>query len=231
MGAFAYLLDLPVIDYDQAHRLQLSAVTARRNGQLDGDLVMMLEHEPVFTLGRRGGRENLLVPVQWLQSRGIEVVPIERGGDITYHGPGQLVVYLLMDLSSRGLGVADFVGRLETAMTRTAAHWGIKACGDNDNRGAWIGRRKLGSVGITVRRGITFHGLALNVGTDMEPFQWINPCGLKSCEMTSIEKEAGRKIDLKAARKQMARNLGELFEMELAPIDLDELMWKLGHDQ
>jgi len=227
MGATAYLLDLPVTDYRQAHALQLSVVNARRNGQLAHDLVIMLEHPPVFTLGRRGGQENLLVPQEWLQERDIEIVSIERGGDITYHGPGQLVVYALVDLKARGISVTDFVGRLENAMAGTAAHWGATARGNDTNRGAWIGHRKLGSVGITVRRGISFHGLAMNVNIDLEPFQWINPCGIKTCEMTSLEKEAGHSIEMVAAREQMALQLRELFEMGLTPIDLEELRRKL----
>jgi lipoate-protein ligase B len=230
MGAAAYLLDLPVTDYGRAHRLQVAAVTARHHGPLDGDLVMMLEHAPVFTLGRRGGRDNLLVPAQWLRSRDIEVVPIERGGDITYHGPGQLVVYILMDIASKSLGVRDFVDRLETAMARTAARWGVTARGDSTHRGAWVGQRKLGSVGITVRRGITFHGLAFNVGVDLEPFRWIHPCGLKACQMTSLEKEAGRQIDMGAVRGQMAQHLGDLLELALTPIGMEELVEKLGDD-
>ena len=230
MGATAYLLDLPVTDYRHAHELQLSIVDARRSGRLTRDVVMMLEHPPVFTLGRRGGRDNLLVPRQWLQDREIEIVPIERGGDITFHGPGQLVVYALMDLKTRGMGVTDFVSRLEIAMAGTAAHWGVIASGDDANRGAWIGRRKLGSVGITVRRGITFHGLAMNVNTDLTPFQWINPCGLKSCEMTTLEKESGRSVKMAAVREQMGLQLSDLFEMELTRIDLEELKAKLGID-
>ncbi len=227
MSATAYLLDLPVTDYRHAHDLQLSFVDARRSGELSRDLVMMLEHPPVYTLGRRGGQDNLLVTEGWLKDRGIEVVPIERGGDITFHGPGQLVVYAVMDLKARGMGVTDFVGRLESAMAGTAARWGVTARGDDTNRGAWIGRRKLGSVGITVRRGITFHGLAMNVNTDLTPFQWINPCGIKSCEMTSLEIESGQSIEMAAAREQMAQQLGELFEMELTRIGLEELRLRL----
>ena len=230
MGAAAYLLDLPVTDYRNAHELQLDAVAARRSGHLMRDLVMMLEHPPVFTLGRRGGEDNLLVPMQWLEDRRLEVVSIERGGDITFHGPGQLVVYALVDLKARGMSVTDFVGRLENAMAATAAHWGVTARGDDTNRGAWIGRRKLGSVGITVRRGITFHGLAMNVNTDLAPFQWINPCGIKSCEMTSLEKESGRSIEMADARAQMAIQLSELFGMELMRIDMHELDMKLMRD-
>ncbi len=228
MGHNAYLLDLPVTDYRYAHALQLSAVAARRSGQLQRDLVILLEHPPVFTLGRRGGEHNLLVPKAWLRDRGIAVVPIERGGDITFHGPGQLVAYLLMDLSARGVGVSDFVGRLEVAMAKTAMHWGVAARGDNTNRGAWIGSRKLGSVGITVRRGVTFHGLAMNVNIDLEPFQWINPCGIKSCEMTSLQIEAGQAIEMADARAQMALQLEAVFEMGMTRIAPDELEAQIG---
>jgi lipoate-protein ligase B len=218
-----YLLDLPMLPYRQARDLQLSAVEARSSGRLEHEVIMMLEHAQVFTLGRRGGQDNLLIAPAELNARNIEVVPIERGGDITYHGPGQLVVYVLMDIRSRRIGVTDFVARLETAMVRTAAHWDVAARGDDQNRGAWIAERKLGSIGITVRRGVTFHGLALNVHTDLEPFQWINPCGLKGCRMTTLEQEAGVRIEMDAVRRQMAGHLSDLFDMELTRIGLDDL--------
>ena len=225
-----YLLDLPVTGYRESHKLQLSVVEARRSGRLNRDVVIMLEHAPVFTLGRRGGNENLLVPQAHLKARGIDIVPIERGGDITYHGPGQLVVYVLMRIKDRGIGVADFVAHLENAMARTVAHWDIFAQGDTNNRGAWIGQRKLGSVGITVRRGITFHGLALNVITDMTPFQWINPCGIKECSMTSMAHEVGGGVEMPAVRRQMAGHLSELFNMELMRIGIDAFEKKLATD-
>ncbi len=222
-----YLLDLPMVDYRQAYDVQLTVVDARNEGRLQHDVLMMLEHAPVFTLGRRGGQDNLLATPAQLKERSIEVVPIERGGDITYHGPGQLVVYVLMDIRSRKIGVTDFVTRLETAMVRTAAHWGIAARGDEQNRGAWIEERKLGSIGITVRRGVTFHGLALNARTDLEPFQWINPCGLKGCPMTTLENEAGVPIEMGEVRRVMAGHLSEVFGLELTRIGLDELTAKL----
>ena len=219
-----YLLDLPLLPYRQAHALQLSVVDARNGGRLERDVVLLLEHAPVFTLGRRGGMDNLLVSPADLGARHIEIVPIERGGDITYHGPGQLVVYVLMDIRSRNIGVADFVTRLETAMVRTAGHWGITARGDELNRGAWVEDRKLGSIGITIRRGVTFHGLALNVHTDLEPFRWINPCGLKKCRITTLEHEAGVRIGMDAVRRQIVGHVCELFDMELTRIGLDDLM-------
>jgi lipoate-protein ligase B len=218
-----YLLNLPMVPYRQAHELQLSVVAARHSGRLAREVIMLLEHPPVFTLGRRGGLDNLLVAPSELSARNIEVVPIERGGDITYHGPGQLVVYLMVDIRSRRIGVADFVTSLETAMVRTAARWGVAARGDELNRGAWVGQRKLGSIGITVRRGVTFHGLALNVHTDLEPFQWINPCGLLQCRITTLEREAGVQIGMEAARRHLAGHLSDLFGMELTSIGLDEL--------
>jgi lipoate-protein ligase B len=223
VAMIGYLLDLPILPFRQVRDIQLSVVEERSNSRLRREVVMLLEHAPVFTLGRRGGQDNLLVSPTDLSARNIEIVPIERGGDITYHGPGQLVVYTLMDVRSHRIGVTDFVARLETAMIRTAAHWGVTARGDELNRGAWIENRKLGSIGITVRRGVTFHGLALNVCTDLEPFRWINPCGLKGCRMTTLEQEAGGHIGMEAVRRQMAGHLSDLFDMELTRIGLDEL--------
>jgi lipoyl(octanoyl) transferase len=217
----AYLLNLAETPYLEAHALQTAANAARHAGRLDRDLVIMLEHPPVFTLGRRGGRENLVVPEETLRRRGIEIIPVERGGDITYHGPGQLVAYLIVDLKPGRWTVVDFVSRLESAMVCTAAQWGIAATGNDDFRGAWIAERKLGSVGITIRRGITFHGLALNVNTDLEPFSWINPCGIQGCAMTSLAQELGYTVDMEPVRRQMTEQLSAQFGLvfEALPIE------------
>ncbi len=218
-----YLLDLPLTDYRRALALQHRAAAGRRTGELERDLVVMLEHPPVFTLGRRGGLQNLLVPQEELVEKGISIVPIERGGDITYHGPGQLVVYPIIDLNAAGLAVVAFVGALEEAMVRTAAHWDLQARGDAVHRGAWIGPRKLGSVGITVRRGVSFHGLALNVATDLAPFAWINPCGIQACAMTTLSRETGAAIPMPAVRREMARHLSDLLDLELEEISPERL--------
>ncbi|MBI5896081.1 MAG: lipoyl(octanoyl) transferase LipB [Desulfobacterales bacterium] len=218
-----YLLALPETDYRQALALQHRAVAARREGRLARDLVVMLEHPPVFTLGRRGGRENLLVPEEVLKEKSIALVPIERGGDITYHGPEQLVVYPIIDLNAAQLAVVAFVGALEQAMVATAAHWDLKARGDAVHRGAWVENRKLGSVGITVRRGISFHGLALNVATDLTPFTWINPCGIQACTMTTLSLETGAVVSMQAVRNEMARHLSDLLGLEFETISLASL--------
>lgn len=216
----AYLLSLPRTDYSAALSLQRNAVAARRDGRLDRDVIIMVEHPAVFTLGRRGGRENLLVSEQTLAGRGISVVPVERGGDITFHGPGQLVVYPLVDLSGGRFKVVAFVEALEQAMVRTAAHWGVAAQGNPVNRGAWVQERKLGSVGITVRRSVTFHGLALNVTTDLTPFEWINPCGIQACRMTTLSLEAGREVSMASVRREMTDHLGDLLSLSLEAVDL-----------
>lgn len=218
-GPDAYFLNLPLTPYEEALDLQRAAVTARADGRLSADLVILVEHPPVFTLGRRGGLDNLTVEKQFLEEKGIQLQPVERGGNITYHGPGQLVVYPVMHIKAARIGVADYVAALETAMVRTAAKWGIDADGDPGNRGTWVRGRKLGSIGITIRRGIAFHGLALNVNNDMQPFGWINPCGLKNCTMTSIAREVGRPVSMQTARERMKQHLADLLRFTGRVVD------------
>ncbi|MGD9239401.1 MAG: lipoyl(octanoyl) transferase LipB, partial [Desulfobacterales bacterium] len=173
-------VDFDRIEYSDAWELQGNLIMARKERILPNDIVLFLEHPAVFTLGRRGGRECMLVSDEFLENAGVQVIQVERGGNITFHGPGQLVVYPIVDLQSAGIKVVDFVSGLEEVMLRTAENWGIAAERNAANRGIWVGPRKMGSVGIAVRRGISFHGLALNVHTDLTPFSWIQPCGLQN---------------------------------------------------
>ncbi|MEE4114286.1 MAG: lipoyl(octanoyl) transferase LipB [Desulfobacteraceae bacterium] len=216
-------VDLPETDYQRALDLQLAVVAAKTSGRLNADVILCVEHPRVFTLGRRGGRENLCVTDDFLAQNGVSVMPTDRGGNITYHGPGQLVVYPIIDLNRRRLKVVEFVSGLEQAMIHTADHWGIDAGTDPANRGVWLGNDKLGSIGITVRRGVSFHGLALNVNTDMEPFGWINPCGLDQVHMTSFERHLGRPVSMAEARQYMAGHLSEVFGMALTTVDREQL--------
>lgn len=144
------------------------------------DEIWFLEHPPVFTLGLSGRREHLLAP------GGIPVVHVDRGGQVTYHGPGQLVVYPLIDLRRAGFGIRDFVTALERAVIDYAAEFGVLAECRREAPGVYVAGRKLASVGIRVRRGATYHGLALNVNMDLEPFRRINPCGYAGLEMTQF---------------------------------------------
>ncbi len=216
-------LELETIDYTEALDLQHRLVAARKTGILSKDVLIILEHQPVFTLGRRGGRENLRVSETFLQKSGVDVVQTERGGNITYHGPGQLVVYLISNLESVRLGVHDFVERLETVMIRTADQWGVSANRDDANRGAWVGRRKMGSVGIALRKGVSFHGLALNVNLSMDPFSWINPCGLENVGMTSLEQETDKPVSMPAVRHVLKQQFERAFDASLDAIDRESL--------
>jgi len=222
-----WLVEFPVVHYKELLALQRGLVDAKAGGSLTHDFVLLLEHRPVFTLGRRGTRSGLLVKEAFLAAQGIEVVHVERGGDVTYHGPGQVVAYPIIDLKANRRKVADFVGDLEEIMIHMAARWGIRAERNTLNRGVWVAGRKLGSVGIAVRREISFHGLALNADMDLRPFTWINPCGLAGCRMTSLKEEAGENISLAEVREALVLDaqavFGRSFE-RVSPTQLYEIL-------
>ncbi|MCP4691867.1 MAG: lipoyl(octanoyl) transferase LipB [Desulfobacterales bacterium] len=217
------LVELPVTDYKEALDLQRRIVTARKERRVEFNVVIMVEHPPVFTLGRRGGMDNLTVSGEFLEEAGVAVIPTGRGGDITFHGPGQLVCYPIVHLPTARVKVVDFVSRLETVMIRTAGDWGVRAETSPVNRGVWVNEKKLGSLGIRVRRGVAFHGLALNVNTSLEPFGWINPCGLHGVRMTTMSRELARPISMDRVRKAAARHMEAVFGVELAPMSLAAL--------
>lgn len=219
----AYYCHLGLQDYRTVHALQTDLVQQRRQGRLDRDLFLITEHPAVFTLGRRGGREHLLVSEKYLRDRGIPLVAAERGGDITYHGPGQMIVYPIIALHRAGLSAGGHVSRLEEVMLRLARQWGVTAARDPRNRGIWAGNKKLGSVGIAIRHGITFHGLALNVNPSLTPFEWINPCGLTGIGMTSIEAESGKVVNLAQVKTTLSKHLKEVYERALEEIDKADL--------
>ena len=158
---------------------------------------------------------NLTVPESFLERSGIPVFHVERGGDITYHGPGQIVGYGVVDLHAARLGVTEYVERLEEIMIRTASCWGVASGRNPLNRGVWVGRSKLGSIGVAVRRGVTFHGFAFNVNVSLEPFGWINPCGLKGIGMTSLGRELGRELPDRDVRESLKQNVEAVFGVEL----------------
>jgi lipoate-protein ligase B len=218
-----HAVDLGRMPYPDAWDLQLRLVEARSQGRVDNDVILFVEHPPVFTLGRRGGRENLLVPEEMLRQSGIPIVQVERGGNITYHGPGQLVVYPIVHLPSFGLGVVDMVDRLEEVMIRTCAAWGVEAGRNKLNRGAWVGMKKIGSIGIAVRRGVSFHGLALNVNLDLTPFCWIQPCGLEGVAATSIQVECRDSVEIADVTPVLQSRMEGVFQTPLAPLSSEEL--------
>jgi lipoyl(octanoyl) transferase len=218
----AGLVDLGLSVYRATYNLQVALAEKRKNGEI-ADLFLVTEHPGVFTLGRRGGRENLTVSEQFLEKRGIPLVHIERGGDITYHGEGQLVLYPILHVRQAGLSVSDYVFLLEEVMIRLAARFGVTAGRDPRNHGVWVLNKKLGSVGIAIRHGVSFHGLALNVNLSLEPFSWVNPCGLKGVEMTTLSRECGRDVTLSMVKMYLKDLLSGLFQRQFIEYQKDQV--------
>lgn len=211
------------MEYRTALDLQRSLVGARQNNVLENNLVLLLEHPSVFTLGQRGGIKNLKVSKTFLERLNIPIFQVERGGDITFHGPGQLVIYPIIDLTKARLKVLDYVAGLEEIMLRTASDWEIPAERNSTNRGIWVAGKKLGSIGISVKRGVSFHGFALNVNLSLKPFKWINPCGLTDVGVTSMEKELSQKISMSQVREVVTHHFESVFGFDLVRIDDNKL--------
>jgi len=216
-------VDLPSMEYTEALNLQRDLVEARINRISGNDIVLLTEHPLVFTLGCRGGRANLKVSETFLAQKRIAIIRSERGGDITFHAPGQLVVYPIVDLGKSGLKVLDYVTGLEEVMIRVVADWGIAAERNSENRGIWVDSGKLGSIGIAVRRGVAFHGLALNVNPVLKPFEWINPCGIKDCQVTSMARELLQNVSVQQVREAVKRHIKAIFGVTLVSTGLSEL--------
>jgi lipoate-protein ligase B len=223
----AYSLDLGLMEYREAWKLQETLVSARVNQTLNQDILLFLEHPAVFTLGRRGGLENLLVSEAFLKQSGIPLVQVERGGYITYHGPGQLVVYPIINLHGRRIGVNEFVEAMEAAMLLTAGAWNLTVERNPANRGIWAGSKKMGSIGIALRKGVSFHGLALNVNLDLTPFSWIQPCGLQGVGMTSMQAELGRQLPIDDVRSRLKKELQTVLGLQLEDRKLPDLLHQI----
>jgi len=183
------------IAYRDAWALQRALVAARQEDEIP-DQLLLLEHDPVITLGRHAGETHVVAPAALLAERGIEILRVERGGEVTYHGPGQLVAYPIVTLAARRLGVRPFVEALEGAMADACAAAGVAAGPRDGHPGCWCDSggslpRKIGALGIRVSRGVTFHGIALNVTTDLADFGLIDPCGMPGLTSTSIARERG----------------------------------------
>ncbi|WP_210495512.1 lipoyl(octanoyl) transferase LipB [Patulibacter sp. SYSU D01012] len=230
---------LGTVPYAEAHELQHRLRDARAAGRV-GDTLLLLQHPPVYTRGRRATPEELPLGADWYAERGIEIVDVRRGGKVTYHGPGQLVGYVVVATKD----VIAVVRGLERAMVAAAAAEGVQARGRGeesiDFTGAWVGDRKLGSIGLHLSRGVTTHGLGLNVVTDLEPFSWIVPCGL-TAPMTSLARETGApdlasepgmdvEARLRAVGETVARAVGRELGVPVAPADADDLR-QVAEDQ
>jgi lipoyl(octanoyl) transferase len=229
LSMFIHLLHLGRIPYAEGLAIQQQVIAARKQN-LIGDTLLLLEHPPVLTLGRNSSRANVLASDEFLQQRGIELHEVNRGGDVTYHGPGQLVGYPIIDLrgdlpGKRGphLGPVDFVRMLEEVLIRTCGDFGVMAQRISKRTGVWtlaggsIEEKKIAAIGVYVSQGVTSHGFALNVTTDLRDFDWIVPCGITDREVTSLELEADpeRQPTMETAANITARNFGRIFERQM----------------
>ena len=203
-----------IVDYAEGLRLQQSRVAARKAGTIP-DTLILLDHPHVYTLGRNANRENLLFSPERLKKLDAEVFETDRGGDVTYHGPGQLVGYPILDLTQHRRDLSWYMRSLEEVLIRTAAEFGIQAGRLPGAAGVWAGNEKLAAMGVHVSRWVTSHGFAFNVNTNLQYFDWIIPCGLRDKGVTSLQKLLGRPIAIDAVTESVVRHFGEVFGFEV----------------
>lgn len=204
------LIKTGLAGYETAYSLQ-KALLDRKLGGEKNDFLILSEHKPVITLGRGFDEKNLLAAGKELSARGIEVRAVERGGDATYHGPGQLVGYPLLDLSRFGRDLRLFVFSLEEVIIRTLRDFNIDSARKKGSPGVWTSGMKIASIGVAVRKWITYHGFALNISTDLRNFCFINPCGMDYNVMTTVEKVLGEKIPLERAEGKITEHFSAVF--------------------
>ena len=198
------------VPYAEGLDLQARLVADRQAGHI-GDTLVLLEHDPVFTLGRNARQANVLLPEAELRARGFEVFETGRGGDVTYHGPGQIVGYPILDLSPDRRDVHRYVRDLEEVMIGTCADYGVAARRIAGLTGAWVGDAKIGAIGVRIARWVTSHGFAFNVATDLAPFGLIVPCGIRERGVTSLERLLGRSVALDEVASRLVARFVEVF--------------------
>ncbi|WP_425802901.1 lipoyl(octanoyl) transferase LipB [Desulfitobacterium sp. Sab5] len=216
-----YCLELGTEEYGEIFTLQQELNQARRN-EIIPDIVIFLEHHPCFTIGRRGGFDHILVSKAFLEEQGIKVYETDRGGDITYHGPGQLVCYPILDLTGFERDVHLYARRMEETLIRTLNTFGIAAGRKKEYPGVWVGSAKIAAEGIAVQHWVTMHGVALNISPDLNHFSFIIPCGISASSLgvTSMEKILGHTVDFAQVRKEMRHQLSEVMDLELEDVTL-----------
>jgi lipoyl(octanoyl) transferase len=199
------------VAYGRGLEIQESLVAERQAGRVP-DHLLLLEHDPVFTLGRNARQENVLLPAEALRDRGFDVFETGRGGDVTYHGPGQVVGYPVLDLSPDRRDVHRYVRDLEAVMIRTCADYGVEAGRVDGLTGTWVGPDKIGAIGVRIARWVTSHGFAFNVAPDLSAFDLIVPCGIRGRGVTSLERLLGRPVPIDEVMDRLTRHLAAVLE-------------------
>jgi lipoate-protein ligase B len=225
-----YIIDLGLMDYEKAWNLQHQLWSRRGEEELP-DLLLILEHPHVITLGRRGSRIHLKASSEILEAMKIPIFHVERGGDITYHGPGQMVVYPIIGLKDYGYRLIRYVDQLEEVILHVLRDFGIEGEKDSHNRGVWANGHKIASIGVAIKRWVSFHGFALNYETDLKYFDLMDPCGLVGEKMTSMAKILGRKVSRTEVAERIIFHFMEVFKKDWKERDLESVMadreWQL----
>jgi lipoate-protein ligase B len=202
---------LGLVEYGEAYRLQKKLHRQRFNGDIS-DTLLLLEHPPTVTIGRSGSLENVLVSREQLTQEGISLFFIGRGGDVTFHGPGQLVGYPIINLSHRGKDIHHYVHDLEEVLLRTLKDFSICATRDKSHAGVWVGNEEIAAIGLSIRRWVTMHGFALNVNPNLKHFSLINPCGFSNRKATSMSQLLGWEVDMEAVAKCLIAHFSDVFD-------------------
>lgn len=222
MDRRGYIIDLGLIDYKKAWDLQHHLWSGRVEGKLP-DLLLVLEHPHVITLGRRGNRSHLIASEDVLKTMNIPIFHVERGGDVTYHGPGQRVVYPIFNLRDYGYRLIQYVGQLEEVILNVLKDFGIEGRRDPSNRGIWVNGDKIASIGVTIKRWVSFHGFSLNYATDLKYFDLINPCGLVGKKMTTMVKTLRIEISKEQLSEKIGFHFKKIFERDWEEKKLEEI--------
>ena len=217
MSRQCLVVDLGTVNYSAAWERQKEAV--RSADRTEQDLLYLVEHPPVITVGRSGGRENILATDEQLRSEGIEVIETDRGGDVTYHGPGQLVAYPILNLNMHRQDIGWYLRSLEEVILGALLDLGIRGRRIKGYTGVWVGDSKVAAIGVGVRKWVTFHGLALNINPDLDRFALITPCGIQDRSVTSIETLRGRDVKMDEVVEPFLRRFGEVFGLDLVGLD------------
>lgn len=218
-----YWLDLAGMPYEPAFEIQDQVLRARIAGKL-GPTIILQENPPVFTIGRSGSRDNILSSPQELDRLGIQVLDVNRGGDVTYHGPGQLIVSPLLYLGDIDLNANQYMHRLEDVLIRFLAQMGILAGKKEGYPGVWLDKSKIAAVGIAVKHGFTFHGFSLNVNPDLSAFNLINPCGVSRMPVTSLEQVMGQAPPMAAVKEELRVIIHETFGLKTRTVSWQDLV-------
>ena len=208
------LLRLGIVDYGEAHDLQKRILQDRIDNKCPDQLIL-LQHNPVITVGRGGDDSNIITPKAMLESAGISVYEIERGGDVTYHGPGQITGYPIIDLRNYKKDVHWYLRQMEEVIIKVLSEYDTIGKRVKEYTGVWVGDEKIAAIGVAVKRWITYHGFAFNVSPDLSHFKLINPCGITDKEVTSLEKILDRNIDINEVEEKTISAFAEVFNVRI----------------